>query len=223
MNFEKKTDSYCKIADIYEKITSKDYLNPYEIFIKKLKNKKVLDLGCGTGVLLRKLSDDNITVGIDLSARILAEAKSRDSKTVFLKGDIRKLKTLEKFDVVFCTFDTINHLLKIKDWEKVFKVALAYLKRGGLFLFDYSTPEGLKINSNFSKKVNIGKNKIIFKARAKEGFLEWTIKSDKVVFKLREVSFKEDIILGLIKPFFSEVKIFFKSKKDARAYVVAKK
>ncbi len=49
----------------------------------------------------------------------------------------------EKFDVILCVFDSINHLLDFEDWKKMFVNVKKHLSPNGLFIFDINTQEKL--------------------------------------------------------------------------------
>lgn len=49
----------------------------------------------------------------------------------------------EKFDVILCVFDSINHLLDFEDWKKMFANVRKHLNPKGLFIFDINTQEKL--------------------------------------------------------------------------------
>lgn len=49
----------------------------------------------------------------------------------------------EKFDVILCVFDSINHLLDFDDWKKMFANVKKHLNPNGLFIFDINTQEKL--------------------------------------------------------------------------------
>lgn len=49
----------------------------------------------------------------------------------------------ERFDVVLCVYDSINHLLDFAEWEAVFDRAHDHLNDGGLLIFDINTERQL--------------------------------------------------------------------------------
>lgn len=77
---------------------------------------KVLDLGCGDGlnmVVLRELGVRDI-VGVDISQKILQEAKKNNPKNTFYRAPAEKLPfQKETFDVVFLD-SVFHHLLEYK-------------------------------------------------------------------------------------------------------------
>ena len=67
----------------------------------------VLDVGCGTGILLpllrEKMNGDGHIVALDLSGEMLKQASSKGHKAVYVQGDAQSLPLPEGvFDWVFC-------------------------------------------------------------------------------------------------------------------------
>ena len=56
-----------------------------------------------------------------------------------LQGDIGEFWLGERFDVVVCVFDTLNHLLTFEAWQSMFEAVYDHLADGGLFIFDVNT------------------------------------------------------------------------------------
>ncbi len=99
----------------------------------------LLELGCGTGSVLARLSSLADLTGLDRSPEMLALAKEKVPDARLLKGDMRGFSLRERFDVVICVFDSLNHLLFFGDWESMFDAVHRHLVEGGLFLFDVNT------------------------------------------------------------------------------------
>jgi len=106
--------------------------------------KTVLELGCGSGTMLEHLTARYRTTGVDSSRRMLALAKRKAPRAKVLYGDMRSLALGERFDVVVCPFDTMNHLATRRDWSAAFRVARAHLNPGGIFIFDVNTEHKLE-------------------------------------------------------------------------------
>lgn len=85
--------------------------------------KKVLDAGCGSGVLCRYLEGQGIhnIHGCDLSSESLKHAKenTRNKSTQYFKHNISESPTKEKYDLIFNRF--VAHHLGPKEFEKVAK------------------------------------------------------------------------------------------------------
>src|SRR5262249_41688764 len=72
----------------------------------------LLELGCGTGAVVAGLAEGMRITGIDLSTEMLKVATRNVPEARFVEGDITAFSLGEKFDVVICVFDTINHLMR---------------------------------------------------------------------------------------------------------------
>ena len=67
----------------------------------------LLDVGCGTGRLLRRLSDELDVQGIDLNAAFLAVARRNCPTAVLHQADMETFRLDLRFDAVICMFSTI--------------------------------------------------------------------------------------------------------------------
>ena len=99
--------------------------------------KSSLDLGCGTGVLCEILHDQGIqSSGMDFSEGMIAIAKERNPEIFYEVADMITYRPDKNFDLVTCTGDALNHIMKLDDIEKIFENVNVYLKDGGYFIFD---------------------------------------------------------------------------------------
>lgn len=102
----------------------------------------VLDLGCGSGRITRKLADAGYDmIGIDSSEDMLAQAyeKNREREILYLCQDMREFELYGTVKAIVCCCDTINYLADRDELTQVFKLANNYLDPGGLFIFDIKT------------------------------------------------------------------------------------
>jgi SAM-dependent methyltransferase len=112
------------------------------IFIKKqIKQykpdaKKILEIACGTGSVLKLLEKNYSVYGLDFSKGMLSIAKKKVTSGKFFHQDMTKFRINEKFDIILCVFDSINHLLKFNQWQQVFSKVNSHLNDGGIFIFD---------------------------------------------------------------------------------------
>lgn len=104
----------------------------------------VLELGCGTGAVLRHLRRRYRVAGLDLSPSMLRIAKSKLKGIPLYHKNMTSFRLRERFDAIVCIFDSINHLTKWSDWLRVFRKAHDHLNPGGIFIFDVNTPAKLK-------------------------------------------------------------------------------
>lgn len=106
-------------------------MNPYEYypyFIKLLnakKREKILDIGCGTGFLLRAAEKKGLnTFGLDISSEAVKVAKKIAKKSVIKRGLGEKLPFKSNyFDYIACT-GSLEHFLDIsKGIKEMVRVA----------------------------------------------------------------------------------------------------
>lgn len=105
----------------------------------------LLDLACGSGSLTMELARRGVDlIGVDGSADMLALALEKNKEEqlpiLYLEQDMRELDLYGTVSGAVCTLDSLNHLVKTADVEKVFKRLSLFVEPGGLFLFDVNTP-----------------------------------------------------------------------------------
>jgi SAM-dependent methyltransferase len=100
---------------------------------------KILDVGWGDGLLLKRLiSDGKVLYGIDMSACEVNKARTRLPAAEIACGDVRNLPyPLETFDYAICT-DVMEHIPGNEVSEACFRV----LKQGGTALFTVPVGRG---------------------------------------------------------------------------------
>jgi SAM-dependent methyltransferase len=116
--------------------------------------RQALDLACGTGTLALILADAGWdVVGLDASEPMLAlaTAKIADAavagRLAFVQGDLRDLREhadqlaigRSRFDMVTCTYDSLNYLLTEDDLARCFDGVASVLRPDGLFFADMNT------------------------------------------------------------------------------------
>jgi SAM-dependent methyltransferase len=105
--------------------------------------RRVLELACGTGSVLKQLQDDYQVTGVDRSEAMLAIAAAKVPEARFVAGDMTEVRLGEQFDVVLCVYDSINHLLEFEQWESVFDRVHDHLGQRGIFICDINTERRL--------------------------------------------------------------------------------
>jgi len=99
----------------------------------------LLELGCGSGSILAGLRRLQSLVGLDRSPQMLAAARRKVPEARFVQADMTAFELGERFDIVICVFDTLNHLAGFDAWCRLFERTRAHLRDGGLFIFDVNT------------------------------------------------------------------------------------
>jgi SAM-dependent methyltransferase len=135
----------------------KDYLGEAQYLQSLLERhqpgaRSVLDLGCGTGRHALLLAESGYRmVGVDRSPEMLANAKaqlahasperlarlaSSGALPSFVEGDLRTVRTGQKFDVVVSLFHVMSYQVQNADLRAAFTTAKEHLNPGGVFMFD---------------------------------------------------------------------------------------
>jgi SAM-dependent methyltransferase len=99
----------------------------------------LLELGCGTGSILARLNSVPALTGLDRSPEMLNLARVKVPDARLVEGDMECFALDERFDVVICVFDSLNHLLTFDAWRSMFGAVHDHLVDGGLFIFDVNT------------------------------------------------------------------------------------
>lgn len=110
--------------------------------VRKMKAKKVLDIGFGTAILSKKLYDDGLEIhGQDFSKNMLDIALQKMPKAKLYEGDFTKAldKNIlnEKYDAILATY-SIHHIIDAE--KKDFLMTLISLLNDGgkIFIGDVS-------------------------------------------------------------------------------------
>src|SRR5262245_46259787 len=83
--------------------------------------KTLLELACGTGAVLERLSKYYQVDGLDISIEMLSVARKKLPGARLVRADMVTFELGQKFDVIICVFDSIHHILNFADWGNVFR------------------------------------------------------------------------------------------------------
>jgi len=126
---------YTKYGDAYRRNIFNPALFP---LLGNMKNKKVLDAGCGTGYLCRLLAEKGARVtGVDLSKKFIEIAKQYDNKKPlgvrYLRADLAHIPelTASSFNLVV----SVYVLCDVRDYDKAIKEFARVLKPDGRLVF----------------------------------------------------------------------------------------
>lgn len=153
---------YDDLAEIYDHI-QKD-INPVQWagyldgLIRRFGPKKgdgrdgrllLCDLGCGTAsvsIEMNRLGYD--VIGIDESMLMLEKARDKSAAAgadiLYLCQDITEMELFGTVDVFVCLLDTVNHITRKADLQKMLAHFKNFLNPEGLFIFDTATPHHLQ-------------------------------------------------------------------------------
>lgn len=106
--------------------------------------KKVLDVGCGTGLHAYHLTKLGYqTVGVDLNPHMISYAKNHYPESKFYIADMRTLDTLhikDEFDVVLCLCTTFTYNLTMKEIMVTLKNFYKILSKSGILIIEIFNP-----------------------------------------------------------------------------------
>lgn len=134
-----------------------------EKYLPHNSRKEIVDLGCGSGEHLARLSEEEYDViGIDLSENMLAIARERYPDLRVIKDDMANLTIAGQFIAFFSLFGTLNYLLDDHSLKKTFRGIWQRLVSGGLFLLEVWNAEPIRL---IRKKAMSNVSSIIYENR----------------------------------------------------------
>jgi len=140
---------YDLFSSDYDRDRTRKYFNfvndmETEIVLNYCKNKDVLEIGCGTGLILRKIQKVvRLGIGVDLSSEMLKIAYSKDLEV--MQGDVVSLPFRdETFDVTF-SFKVLSHVPEIR---RAISEISRVTKKGGVLILEFYNPLSFKFLIN---------------------------------------------------------------------------
>jgi SAM-dependent methyltransferase len=186
---------------------------------------RVLEIGCGTGRVLRALLETGAQVtGVDISAEMLdlARTKLADSpdsgQLRLLNHDFSSLPLYEIFDHIFVTFYTFNYLLTADEQLSFLRNVRKSLVPHGTVLLDLFYPQSLarpESDNRWTESLldDIGITVLLRQKRSMTGAVEERVQMyhkgasrDEIVTLRRYVS-KQEMVSLLKEAGFTDVKI----------------
>ena len=179
--------------------------NTFKDVIEEIKPNSLIDIGCGQGVFLESLQDNNnisTLFGVDLSSSQIeiCNQKNIDAKCI----DICKVST--KYDVATAIFDVINYIPK-KNIRNFFKCVYKVLNTNGYFVFDINTLYGFEEVADGSISINNDDKFISIDALYENKVLETNI----TVFTKDQDLYRKET--GLIEQFYHSTEFLKKELK----------
>lgn len=141
---------YTSFASVYDIFMDNVPYDEWADYVQYLLNKYkinqglVLELGCGTGSMTRRLATRGFDmIGIDNSEEMLSIAREKSSECeteiLYLCQDMREFELYGTVAAVVSVCDSMNYILSEEDLRSVFKLVNNYLDKEGLFIFDLDT------------------------------------------------------------------------------------
>jgi SAM-dependent methyltransferase len=156
----------------------------------------LLELGCGTGSILKYLKRHYEVSGLDTSSRMLSIARRKVPSVNLFRQSMVDFQIDDHFDVICCVFDSINHITHFSDWKRVFAGVRQHLSPGGCFIFDINTQRKLERHIAEPPWVHrFGKNILIMDVTGlPNGASKWNIKVFEHLNNNRYALHEEDIV-----------------------------
>lgn len=141
-------ESYKDFARVYDEFMDQTpydewLLNILNVFKKYniKENAQVLDLGCGTGKMARRLKKAGYQVtAMDNSMDMLEVAASEeDDGILYVLQDMVSLELPDQMDAVVSICDCMNYILEKEDLREAFTRVKRFLKEDGVFMFDMNS------------------------------------------------------------------------------------
>jgi ubiquinone/menaquinone biosynthesis C-methylase UbiE len=133
---------FAEIYDIIHQHRGKDYAAEVIEIARLVRQRKpdadsVLDVACGTGGHLRFLAESfGRAEGLELSADMLAVAKTRVPAIRLHQGDMRDFRLNGRFDAITCMFSSIGYLRSTVDLDRTLACLARHLTPGGVLAIE---------------------------------------------------------------------------------------
>jgi len=219
---------YSMYSKYYDKL-NKDY--DYWIpFIKSqipigLKNRNMIEFGCGTGNVLSYFKNEYKLHGVDISEEMLKHAKEKLPEAEFVNMNMVHYISPKKYQIALCLFDSINHVLDFNDWKVFFKNVADLLVEDGVFILDANTTDRLSMitkrpaffsefdnNYFYMKLIQKSTSNFIFDVRVLKRINDTVLEEERE--EIEETTENGSTIYAALKEAFSIVKVFNEKKEE---------
>jgi SAM-dependent methyltransferase len=151
MGTEQRYSDYDSFAWFSDRYWGEDFISRALPVMDKLllqglpKGARILDLCCGTGQLAHLLAERGFRVlGIDGSEEMLRYARTNAPSAEFMLADARSLSLPPLHHAAVSTFDSLNHVMELRELREVFRNVHNALAEDGRFIFDLNMEEGYR-------------------------------------------------------------------------------
>jgi len=141
---------YAESFDILDTTYSKWLEEKTSLLNSMLEGKKIIEVGCGSGLLIQNLPDGLDITGADFSQGNLEKAKEKNPHVNFFKADLGNkdswINHSNSFDSVLCS-EVVEH---IEDDKTALEILFSLLKPSGVLVL--TVPAFNMLFSEFDKK-----------------------------------------------------------------------
>lgn len=137
-----------RMADFYDDYYGRN-TGDISFWVDQCKDKKnILEIACGTGRITFPIIESGKKVyALDYSSAMLDILKEKANEKGYTKDnvevfcqDMRDMHFDKKFDVILITSNSVNHLEKTEDFEKMLDSVYSLLEDDGILVFDALKP-----------------------------------------------------------------------------------
>lgn len=184
-----------------------------------------LDIACGVGTLCNYLNKAGIdSKGSDISLAMIERARGKYPDIPFNIDDMRTFRDENKYDLITCTCDAINHLESMEDINKTLVNVYNHLNKEGMFVFDINNVDVLLANPCLERKRDNGVE-VDYYVKKEDNFTETRIvvkENEQVIDEecLKEIIIEKDEMIEMLEnigfvvyTMNSELKIHFICRK----------
>lgn len=156
-----EASEYKTFAKVYDIL---NYDMPYNLWLDIINQysetaESVLDIGAGTGQILKMIQADK-KIGIDNSEAMIDIASEYDTSSEYKLMDMRSFSLNQSFDLITATADVLNYAPSKTDFSAVLKSAYTHLNSNGVFIFDVHSEH--KMTNDFNYELYSDSNDDIF-------------------------------------------------------------
>jgi SAM-dependent methyltransferase len=161
------TQLYSALANLYHEMYQHifDYDKEYDFYdslLKRNRCQKILEIGCGTGMLARRFIKGGYDyLGLDLFHEMLDIARSEVKSGNFIQGDMRSLSFHRQFDSVLITGRSLAYITENKGILDTLTGIHNALKDKGVLVFGVFDANGIFAKFNdFEQEIEHNNKKI---------------------------------------------------------------
>ncbi len=199
------TPPYEKFAYAYDRMMRNVNYTRWAHYIESLfdkydcKPRRILDVACGTGALTVLLASKGYEItGVDRATGMLdvarEKAEKHDVHIAFHHGDMLNFQLNQQFDVILCTYDSINYAINEDELSGVFQCVASHLEPDGLFIFDVTTERNIvehfhnkTFSENHADYTYIWRNSYLYHTKICRTLLTFFIREGELFHRFEEV------------------------------------
>ena len=131
------------VAGIYDPLNgARDDLNLFRRLVERRQPKRMIDLGCGTGVLTVELvQPGREVIGVDPAEAMLAIARSRPGgdRVRWIRGDATAIDVTDA-DLAMLTAHSAQEIIEDTEWDATLTALRSAMRPGAVLAFDNLDP-----------------------------------------------------------------------------------